>query len=94
MYDEDGADFDINTISTVVITFAQYGEKKIEKIYQRDQLISNVIDVFLTQDDTLALSTNTSVEMQAEILLISGEVVLSDIIKRTVLRTLNEVKFV
>lgn len=50
-------DIDLGLASNVYVTFGRRGKKILEKTGSALQIDDNVIDVFLTQEETLALPT-------------------------------------
>lgn len=81
--------FSVVNIDNAYVTFAQSGAVVIDKPLEDLQLDGNTITVTLTQEETLSLRENTSVEMQVSIR--DGEKVMrSQILTTTVKRILKD----
>ena len=82
--------FEANLIQEVRVTYAQSGEKVLEKTEADCTLEDKCIMVELTQQETLKFKARVNVEIQIKLLTTAGEVMASKIQTVSVDRCLNE----
>lgn len=82
--------FSVDMLDVVYITMQQDGDKVIEKTLEDCEKTENVLDVRLTQEETLELESGRTMEIQVRSRLKSGEAVASQIVLVSVDRILKD----
>lgn len=93
LLDKDDAPFDMSLIKNMTLTLSQFDKVIVKKEMIDLTVKENVVSYTLTQEDTLKISTNTFVEIQLKLQLLSGLVYATDVSKRSAKQILDEVPF-
>lgn len=73
--------FDASVISKVRVTYAQQGKVLLTKDETECSLEGNVIELKLTQEETLLFDEFSSVQVQVRVLTVAGDALASDLIR-------------
>jgi len=82
--------FDVSKIANVKITYSQAGRIILEKYLKDCNVEGQTLTLTLTQEDTFLFMENKSVEIQARVVTLGGEVLASDVVRVLVERCLDE----